>query len=467
MKRAKIVCTIGPASRDGKTLGLLVDAGMNVARMNFSHGNHGEHREVFERIRKISSTVAVIQDLQGPKIRVGELPGNGTVLTNGGECLLAGKGKSSDVNVIPVTYESLPDDVVPGNDIFLNDGMIHLEVIAVEGRLVRCRVIHGGLLTSRKGVNLPGVKVSSPALTEKDREDLEFGIGLGVDYVALSFVRSPDEVREVREIIREAGSSARVIAKIEKREAIEVIGDIIDEADGIMIARGDLGVEIPAEEVPMVQKAIIEECLLRGKPVITATQMLESMVDSESPTRAEASDVANAVIDGTDAVMLSAETATGKYPVQAVKVMSRIIEEAEKYRGRIGAGSAAGEIISSDMETILTDAVCSGARAICADVGASAIAVLTHSGQTARLVARRKPGVPIIALTDHLPVVRQMSLVWGVSTIPVESIEETEAIFAVVRDKVAGAGFTGKVVITAGIPTKERRSTNTVHVIDI
>ncbi|MBU8921359.1 MAG: pyruvate kinase [Bacteroidales bacterium] len=467
MKRAKIICTIGPASRDEDTLKKLVDAGMNVARINFSHGSHADHLEVVKRIRGISGTVAVMQDLQGPKIRVGELDDGGVVLVRGSEIVLTTGGDPVEDGMIPVTYTSLPDDVVPGNSIFLNDGLIHLSVKSIKDRKVTCDVVHGGLLTSRKGVNLPGVKISSPALTEKDREDLDFGLDIGVDYVALSFVRSPDEVLEIQDIINHADSSARVIAKIEKQEALDCIDKIIEVADGIMIARGDLGVEIPAEEVPIVQKELINACLKRGKPVITATQMLESMVSSERPTRAEASDVANAVIDGTDAVMLSAETATGKFPVRTVRVMSRIIEKAEEFSLCRREKISQGEVITSDKDMIFTDAICSGVAAVARDIDATAIAVLTHGGHTARLISRRRPNVPVLALTDFLPVVRQMALVWGVRGISVECIEETEAIFAIVKDMVRKVGFSGKVVVTAGIPTKERRPSNTIHVIDI
>lgn len=467
MKRAKIVCTIGPASRDVETLKRLIDAGMNVARMNFSHGSRDDHREVYDRIRNLSDSVAIMQDLQGPKIRVGVIEQGEILLATGEEITLTTGVAGSEEKVIPVTYPQLPDDVVIGNNIFINDGIIHLEVLGVGGREVRCRVIHGGIITSGKGVNLPGVKVSSPSLTEKDREDLDFGLNLGVDYVALSFVRKADDINELKHLIGLADSSAKVVAKVEKQEALEELDEILETTDAVMIARGDLGVEIKTEEVPIVQKTLIEACLAKGKPVITATQMLESMVISQRPTRAEASDVANAVIDGTDAVMLSAETATGKNPVLTVEVMSRIIKEAERYKQRSFITRKNRNAFSSDDSGALTDAVASGVAAVANDVGATAIAVLTHSGRTARLIARRRPGIPILALTDFLPVARQMSLVWGVEAIPVESIEETETIFAVVKEKVRKAGFSGRVVMTAGIPTKERRPSNTIHVIDI
>jgi len=468
VKRAKIVCTIGPASRDRSTLEKLADAGMNVARINFSHGKHEEHAEVCSRVRELDSDIAVMQDLQGPKIRVGEIEGEMELVRDAALVLTDGD-PAGRPDVVHIDYSKLADEVKPGNDIFLADGIIHLNVERIEGRDVHCSVVHGGILTSRKGVNLPGVSISAPALTEKDRKDLDFGIGLGVDYVALSFVRSPDEVIELRQLLEAAGSAAKIVVKIEKREAIDNLPGILAATDAVMIARGDLGVEIPADQVPVVQKELIGKCLAMGKPVITATQMLESMTVSELPTRAEASDVANAVLDGSSAVMLSAETATGKFPVETVEMMSRIIKTAEEYAFAIpcdespaGALVMPGSVVDSD-----TDAVMAGAVMTAREVGANAIVVLSHSGRTARLVARRRPGVPIVALTDLEHVVRQLSLVWGVETIHIDSIETTEEIFAMIREKVTAAGYTGRIVLTAGIPTKERAPTNTVHVVDL
>ena len=468
MKRAKIVCTIGPASRDRSTLEKLAAAGMNVARINFSHGKHEEHAEVCSRVRELGSDIAVMQDLQGPKIRVGEIEGEMELVRDAALLLTAGD-PAGRPDVVHIDYPKLADEVEPGNDIFLADGIIHLTVEGVEGRDVRCRVVHGGILTSRKGVNLPGVSISAPALTDRDRKDLDFGIGLGVDYVALSFVRSPDEVIELRQILEAAGSAAKIIVKIEKREAIDNLPGILAATDAVMIARGDLGVEIPTDQVPVVQKELIGKCLAMGKPVITATQMLESMTVSVLPTRAEASDVANAVLDGSSAVMLSAETATGKFPVETVEMMSRIIKTAEEYAFanppdgfQAGALAMPGSTVDSD-----TDAVMAGAVMTAREVCAKAIVVLSHSGRTARLVARRRPSVPIVALTDLEHVVRQLSLVWGVETIHIGSIETTEEIFAMIRGKVAAAGYTGRIVLTAGIPTRERARTNTIHVFDI
>jgi len=468
VKRAKIVCTIGPATRDMGTLEKLAEAGMNVARINFSHGKHDEHAEVCRRVRDISSRIAVMQDLQGPKIRVGEIE-DGMELARGSALILTSGDPAGRQGVVHIDYPKLAGDVRPGNDIFLADGIIHLTVDRIEKGDVLCRVLHGGTLTSRKGVNLPGVSISAPALTDRDREDLDFGIGLGVDYVALSFVRSAGEVVELRKILEAAGSEAKIVVKIEKREAVENIDGIMEASDAVMIARGDLGVEVPTDQVPVIQKELIRKCLAAGKPVITATQMLESMTTSELPTRAEASDVANAVFDGSDALMLSAETATGKYPVETVSMMAKIIETAEGYA--LGPQWAwHTEDVLSKPENAAdsdTDAVTAGAVKIAGEVGANAIVVLTHSGRTARLIARRRPAVPVIALTDLEHVVRQLALVWGVETIPIESLDTTDQIFAAIKEKVAGAGYRGRIVLTAGIPTTERAPTNTVHLVDI
>lgn len=489
MRRAKIVCTIGPSSRSESVLKGLVDAGMDVARVNFSHGTREEHRAVFDTIRSISDSVAIMQDLRGPKIRIGEIAGGEMNLAEGDTLKLTPRDVPGEAGLIHVTYPELPRDVSPGDGIYMADGVIHLEVERVDGDEVHCRVVHGGVLASRKGVNLPGVKISAPALTAEDRSDLAFGLELGMDYVALSFVRSAGEVEEAKRLIGEAGSTARVVAKIEKREALDEIKAIIDAADALMIARGDLGVEIAPEEVPVVQKSIVMECLKRGKPVVTATQMLESMTSSERPTRAEASDVANAVMDGADAVMLSAETAIGAYPVKAVHMMRRIIERAEGYRG----GSCDSSVADAPYRRsapqgartagwaaprctrpagwnnadILTDAVCAGSVTVAEGITASAIACLTHTGATARLMASHRPGVPILALTDSLTSARHMALVWGVAAVLVDRIDETEKVFATVREKVRSLGYRGHVVLTAGIPTRKKQSTNTIHLLQV
>ncbi|MBD3179741.1 MAG: pyruvate kinase [Candidatus Latescibacteria bacterium] len=466
MSRAKIVCTIGPACSDRETLEKMVEAGMNVARLNFSHGSYQEHSRVYQIIREFGDQIGIMQDLQGPKIRVGEIEGGSVVLRNGEEIILDASGRDIKGR-ISVTYPQLASDLSPGDNVFMADGTIHLEVVSTGDKEVKCRVVDGGVLTSRKGINLPGVSISAPALSDKDRQDLEFGLKLGVDFVALSFVRSPREVAETKRIVSRNNSLASVIAKIEKYEAIEHFDEIMEEADGIMIARGDLGVEIPPEKVPTYQKALIRKCMEKGKPVITATQMLESMTHVERPTRAEASDVANAVLDGTDAVMLSAETATGEYPVRSVSMMKRIIEEAERNRTDRGCTGRKDSGLLQRGEGDITHAVCSGAAEIALKMEATAIAVLSHTGRTGRMISSLRPDIPILVLTDFLPALRRMSLVWGTRPVPVKCIEATEEIFRISREKIEGMGYSGTVVLTAGIPTRERRPTNTVHVLEI
>lgn len=464
MRRAKIVCTIGPASRDEVTLRGLVEAGMNVARMNFSHGTKEEHRDVFQCIRKISPDVAIMQDLKGPKIRVGVIGGEGALLVDGGSFTLTTREVEGGPGLAGVSYSDFAKDISKGDNIFLADGTIHLEAEEISGDDVICRVLHGGLLTSGKGVNLPGVRISEPALTAKDEADLEYGLELGVDMVALSFVTSPEDVIRLTERIRKKDSSAWVVAKIEKREALEQLDGIVKAADALMIARGDLGVEIAAEEVPIVQKSIIQECRRSATPVITATQMLESMIREEIPTRAEASDVANAIIDGTDAVMLSAETAAGAHPIEAVRIMSRIAERAEEYRAE---NPSYWEREEPEGEDCLVDAVSLSAVEIAEEIGASAIACLTHSGRTARMIARYRPRVPVVALTDNALLVKTLNLIWGVECLGIDRIEEMERIVTAVRERMGAAGYGGSVVLTAGIPTRERGATNTVNVLNV
>jgi pyruvate kinase len=462
-RRAKIVCTIGPASRDEATLASLIDAGMDVARMNFSFGTHKQHREIYDRIRKLSGEVAVMQDLKGPKIRVGKITGGGVRLVDGESFTLTADEAAGDAGMASVSYKELAKDVSPGDSIYLADGTIRLEVEEISNGDVACRVIHGGTLSTGKGVNLPGIRMSLPALTDKDREDLAYGLELGVDIVALSFVTKPGDIEDLRKRIRGAGSQAWIVAKIEKREALERLDGIIAAADALMIARGDLGVEIPVEDVPIVQKNIIRACRRAGKPVITATQMLESMVREERPTRAEASDVANAIIDGTDGVMMSAETATGSYPEKAVRIMGRIASRAEDYR----AGEYGFDRDEPGEEDHQAGTVSLGAVTIAEEMGASAIACLTHTGRTARMIARYRPYVPIVALTDNPHIQRLLRLVWGVRCIRIETIEGMESILSTVRERLVEAGYGGRAVLTAGIPTGLRGPTNTVNVLDL
>jgi pyruvate kinase len=408
-RNAKIVCTIGPSSSNSEVITSLIKNGMNVARLNFSHGDHLTHRKNIELIKNISQKykkpVAILQDLQGIKIRVGLIEGGEIELKRGGAILLMPGEGVSNHNRIFISYRALIRDTKTGDSILLDDGLIQLSVINKDKNAVKARIIEGGILKSRKGVNLPGVKLSARSFTEKDENDLVFGLRMGVDYVAISFVRNAGDIRKVKEWLKGRSQYVPLIAKIEKPEALSNIDEILSEADGIMVARGDLGVEMPAEEVPLIQKALIDRANKKGKIVITATQMLESMTEYMRPTRAETTDVANAVLDGTDALMLSAETATGKYPVNALKMMDRIIrytENRKEYKSSYIRGKTFAEATA--------DAACGAAEYI----GAKALVAFTQSGFTARLVSKFRPKVPIITFTPDEIVRRRMCLYWGV-----------------------------------------------------
>lgn len=426
LRRAKIVCTIGPASADSAMIERLIEAGMNVARLNFSHGAAASHAATLDTIRTVADRrgvpVAVLQDLQGPRIRLGLLPAEGIELSfdqrirltgglvrSGGQ-LGAHTLQGSALVELPVTYPQLARDVRPGARILIDDGRIELLAAAVSGGTVECRVVTGGRVTSQKGMNLPGTAVSAPALTDKDREDIRFGVAHAVDYMALSFVRGPEDIQAARTFIRSCGGDQPIIAKIERAEAVESLGAILDCSDGVMIARGDLGVEMGPEAVPVLQKRIIAEAARRRRVVITATQMLESMMTQPVPTRAEASDVANAVFDGTDAVMLSGETARGRYPVETVRVMDRIVRAAEAER-RLTAVRAA----TDNHREAIPEAMCGAAAAVAETTSAAAVAVMTESGMTARLLSKYQPVAPIVAFTPHEAVRRRMALYWGVT----------------------------------------------------
>jgi pyruvate kinase len=415
-QRTKIVATLGPASGDAEVIGAMIDAGMDVARLNFSHGEPAEQLDRLEIARRAAAArgagLAVLADLQGPKIRVGVLDGDGYQLRAGTDCVLVAGATRAPPPEIPVVYEQLADDLDPGDRVLLDDGAIELEVRSVEGRRIRCVVCRGGTIRSRKGVNLPGVRVSAPSLTPKDREDLAAAVGAGVDYVALSFVRRPADVTDAKRAIAALGAGTPVIAKLERREAIEHLDGIVEASDAVMVARGDLGVELAPEKVPPLQKEIIASANARGVPVITATEMLESMVSSQRPTRAEASDVANAVFDGTDAVMLSQETAIGAFPVDAVATMCRIAEEAESAPRLLHPPPPGGGPLD------VPSTVCKAAVQAASDLRARAIVAFTRSGATARHVSRFRPRAPIFGLTAHEAAVRRMAMYWGVRALP-------------------------------------------------
>jgi pyruvate kinase len=422
-KRTKIVCTIGPASAEKSTLIEMVKAGMNVARLNFSHGTHEDHAKVIRTIREVEKEldhpIAILQDLQGPKIRVGELPKEGVNLVKG-ESVVLSSDPEAQLPKICTTYEMLHKDVSIGDRLLLDDGLLELTVKRVEAKDISCEVVHGGKLTSHKGINLPTATLSIAAITEKDIRDMKFGVEQGVDLIALSFVRNAKEVYDLRYMIKEHESTLpkdslsiypiRLIIKVEKHEAVANIDEIIEAADGIMVARGDLGIEMPAEEVPLIQKRIIDLCRENSKPVIVATQMLDSMIRNPRPTRAEVSDVANAVIDHTDAVMLSGESATGKFPVQTVNTMATIIRETEESKYD-DVNLKGHQVKNATTEESVTEI----GSILATEVDAKLILVASISGDAGRLVSRYRPELPIFVANDDPRVNRQLNLSWGVA----------------------------------------------------
>ncbi len=464
-RKARIVCTIGPVSASDKMIEKLMLAGMDVARLNFSHGDHQFHGRLIERIRKIAGKldryVAILQDLQGIKIRVGELHDGKVHLVKGSELVIrTGKGTGDDKGIY-IDFPWLIEDAKVGDAILLDDGLIALEVLKKSKGSLTASVVEGGVLRERKGVNLPNMKVSAPFFTEKDRKDLEFGITMNVDYVALSFVRSVNDILAVKKWLAKKEISMPLIAKIEKGEAIKDIDRILDEVDGLMVARGDLGVEVPLEEVPMFQKMLIEKANRKGRLVITATQMLESMTQHMRPTRAETTDVANAVIDGTDALMLSAETSAGRYPLESVKVMDRIITFTEN--SQAGAVQQRENVLIGNVIQEFSGAVAQAAAKAAEEVGARWIVVFTRSGFTARLISKFRPKTPIIAFSPEHKVVRQMAIYWGVTPIPVEHFVNTDDLIQGVDSTLARLGYAKKgdrVIIVASHPPSVSGKTN-------
>ncbi|MEK6222538.1 MAG: pyruvate kinase [Chloroflexota bacterium] len=431
-RRGKIVATIGPASSEEHMLQSLIQAGVNIARLNFSHGKYADHAKVIKNLRKIAhrigQPVGILQDLQGPKIRVGKIPGKGKTLTEGEEIILSTQSNKMD-NEILVDFPDLPHLVKPGSRILLDDGNLELVVSEVVDQKVIATVVLGGLLKSNKGINLPGINLTIPGFTEKDEEDLIFGLQQGVDAVAISFVRTPQDVARVRQAIsRHAPDKVDtpIIAKLERPEALDNLDEIIDLADGVMVARGDLGVEMPPEIVPIAQKRIIEAANKKGKIVITATQMLESMITNPRPTRAEASDVANAILDGTDAVMLSGETASGSYPLESVKIMDAIIRESETHLKDWGHWKGTSSSTIGDDATSITRA----ARELAHDLNVAAIVVFTQTGRTARLMSKALPRVPILGFTPKERAYFRMSFFWGVFPYLVPYADTLEAMLA-------------------------------------
>jgi pyruvate kinase len=429
-RRAKIICTIGPSCSTESALRDLMRLGMDVARLNFSHGVHEEHGRVIDRLRRVAHaenrTICILQDLQGPKIRTGPLKGHAPVMLNAGSSVtITPREIEGTASLLSTTFSGLADDLQPGARILLSDGLIELQVTAVRGRDINCKVINGGELGEHKGINLPGIALSVPALTEKDRADLKFGLQQRVDAVAVSFVRSGADVSLAKQAIAQAGCAVPVIAKLEKPQALEQLEEIFAVADGVMVARGDLGVELPPEKVPVIQKHVIRRSAEWGKPVIIATQMLESMVENPRPTRAEASDVANAILDGTDAVMLSAETATGRYPRETVAMMSRIVVEAElSMRGWQRRQRREKHSLS------IAETICESIAHAAEDLHMAAIAVFTETGNTARMISKHRPDAAIYAFS-HVPAVcNRMNLLWGTSPLPCKPGLNAEAMLS-------------------------------------
>ncbi|MFQ5663149.1 MAG: pyruvate kinase [Terriglobia bacterium] len=461
VRKAKIVATIGPASRAPRMLRALLEAGMDVARLNFSHGQHSEHARTLRDLRHLTPlhkhSLAVIADLPGPKIRTGRLAnGRPVELRSGQRLRLTGQHLVGNRERIAINYPRLAQDVRPGDRILLSDGLIELRALGTKGQEVLCRVSNGGTLGERKGVNLPGVKLSVSSLTPSDLGHLKFALAQGVDYIAQSFVRAADDVRQLKRLIRRAGHDTPVLAKIEKPEALENLGAILEAADGVMVARGDLGVEMSPEQVPVAQKRIIALANEHRLPVITATQMLESMMENPRPTRAEASDVANAVFDGTDAVMLSGETAAGRYPREAVEMMRKIICEAEAVPGRLPHRIPAQplRVAETVAETVAVAAE---------QLQMKAIAVFTESGYSARLVSKARPAPPVIAFSPHLEVRRRLALLWGVLPRRIPQVREVDALAreaerCLAREKLVKKGDI--VGIVAGTPLGTKGTTN-------
>lgn len=467
--RTKIVCTIGPSSESEEVLEQLVNEGMSVARLNFSHGSIPEHKIKIDRIKKVREKlkrpVAIMFDTKGPEIRLGNLKDDMEPYLNvDDEYILTTEDITGDEKIASITYKELPKDIKKGDSILIDDGLIELKVESVTGDEIHTKVVNGGFIKSKKGVNVPNVKLRLPSLTEKDVADLKFGVKEDIDFVAASFVRTKEDVLNIRSVLESEGMyNIQIISKIENKEGLENIDDIIEVSDGIMVARGDLGVEIPTEEVPIVQKEIIKKCNLKGKPVITATQMLDSMIRNPRPTRAEANDVANAVLDGSDAIMLSGETASGAYPVEAVKTMAKIaraMEESIDYDELLRE-----KILMNDRN--ITNSIGKSTCQIAADINADAIITATTSGGTSRAIAKFRPKNQIIAVTTDEKVRRQLSLTWGVEALLSEKIFSTDEVIANAVEISKSHGYvksSDTVVLTAGVPVGLAGSTNLIKV---
>ncbi|QZY27915.1 pyruvate kinase [Nocardioides coralli] len=461
--KAKIVCTLGPATADAATIRALIEAGMSVARLNMSHGTHADHEQAYRHVRQAADDtghgVAVLADLQGPKIRLERFADGPVELVDGGEFTITTRDVPGDEKICGTTYDGLPGDVAAGDQVLIDDGRIHLRVTEVDGQDVHTAVEVGGTVSDNKGINLPGVAVSVPALSEKDEDDLRWALRMSVDFIALSFVRSASDVDRVREIMREEGVLLPVVAKIEKPQAIDNLDAVVEAFDAFMVARGDLGVEVPLERVPILQKQVVDKARRNAKPVIVATQMLESMITNPKPTRAEASDVANAVLDGADAVMLSGETSVGAHPLEAVRTMERIVSHAEEH---------ASEMAAIDWQPRTRGGVIAKAAAEVAErVGAKYLVAFTQSGDSARRLSRLRGPVPVLAFTPEDKVRSQLALTWGVETFRTDAVEHTDEMVRQVDDQLLRIGRVDEgdlVVIIAGSPPGIPGSTNALRI---
>ncbi len=465
--KTKIVATIGPSCSSKEVLRQLIDAGMSVARLNFSHGTHADHEEVINSMRALDSELksysAILADLSGPKIRVGELETEEITLTEGNKLILTADKMIGTSQKVSISYPSLAEDVKVGETILLDDGKLRLDVSEIKGDEVVTIVTQGGQLKPRKGVNLPDTELSLPSLTDKDRRDLNFALKHNVSWVALSFVRSADDIIELKELISKSKSGARVIAKIEKPEALDNIDEIIAISDGIMVARGDLGVEIPLQNVPMVQKEIVRKCQKAGKPVIIATQMMESMIDNLSPSRAEVNDVANAVLDGSDAVMLSGETSVGRYPVEVVQTMGKILTRVEEYDG-IYYPSMEHD---STEERLITDAICHSAVRLSEKIAAKGIATMTFSGYTAFRISSYRPNAWVFVFTSNFKILNMLSLAWGVKGFYYDKFVSTDQTITDIKQELNKSGDLGEsdyLINIASMPIANKGMSNMLKV---
>jgi pyruvate kinase len=464
MKKTKIVATLGPASSSKEVLKEMMLEGLNVCRLNFSHGAYDDHANSIKIIRELNDelglNVAILADLQGPKIRTNEMEANGVLLEVGKEIKIITDKVVGNAVRFSINYQKLPQDVSPGEKILLDDGKIMLEVITTNGKTeITCKIVQGGILSSKKGVNFPNTKISLPSLTEKDQLDLEFALDHEVDWIGLSFVRSARDIIELKHRIAARGAKAKVIAKIEKPEALDNIDDIIKESDGLMVARGDLGVEIPFQNVPLIQKMLISKCVRKAKPVIVATQMMESMITNMTPSRAEVNDVANAVLDGTDAVMLSGETSVGKYPVEVIRTMSNIIKEMETHEGIYNKE----ELPERNQERFISDSICFNACRLSQRVEAKAIITMSFSGYTAYKIASQRPNTSIFIFTSNRSILTQLNLLWGVRAFYYNKLISTDHTIADIKYLMKNEGYLNQgdlVINIASIPIEDLGGSN-------